>query len=153
MDNQRRACRALGLEPTHLVNVRQVHSSRVQRVTAADCGRLVGELDALITDEPGVPMILRFADCTPIILYDPVRRALGVAHAGWRGTLSRIAQRTAQAMVQAFGSRPADLLAGVGPSIGACCYEVGPEVAEATRATFGSDAGELLSDGTTAVLI
>jgi YfiH family protein len=91
------------------------------------------ETDALITSSRGVTLMLRFADCVPVLLYDPVRRVAGLAHAGWRGTVSGIARKTVQRMVSHYGCRPEDVLAGVGPSIGPCCYEVGEDVAEAVR--------------------
>jgi YfiH family protein len=80
--------------------------------------------------------MLRFADCVPILFYDPVRGAVGLAHAGWRGTVACIARATVRRMVEAFGCRPADIRAGIGASIGPCCYEVGDEVVEAARAAF-----------------
>jgi copper oxidase (laccase) domain-containing protein len=80
--------------------------------------------------------MLRFADCLPVLLYDPVRRAIGLAHAGWRGTLKGIAAKTALTMVEAYGSRPADIVAGLGPCIGPCCYQVGTEVIELVKAGF-----------------
>ncbi len=143
-------CAALGVDPAGVVCAQQVHGVEVARVGRAEGGRgyadrataVVGA-DALIADEPGVYLWLTFADCVPVLLYDPVRRAVGLAHAGWRGTVGHIAARTAEAMAREFGTRPADLIAGVGPAIGPCCYQVGPEVAEAVRAAF-PDAPDLL---------
>jgi polyphenol oxidase len=143
--NHARICESLGVRREELVTVHQVHSNRAMRVGAGDRGQHMGDLDGLLTDEPGVPLIMRFADCAPLLAYDPARHALGVAHAGWRGTLSKMGQQLVAAMVEQFGSRPADLLVGIGPSIGPCCYEVGDEVVEATRAAFGSDADALLA--------
>jgi len=137
-------CESLGLRRMDLVTVRQVHSDRVTRVTANDLGRRVGELDGIFTVEPNVPLILRFADCVPLLAYDPARGALGVAHAGWRGTLSKIGERLIAAMRGQLGCRPADLLVGIGPSIGPCCYEVGPEVVQAVREAFGPPGEHLL---------
>lgn len=135
-ENYERICAALGVRRGDLATARQVHSDRVARVTGADRGSNVGQLDGLITNEVGVALSLRFADCVPIIAYDPEHHALGVAHAGWRGTVSKIATRLVQAMGEAFGSRPERLIAGIGPSIGPCCYEVGSEVVEAARSAF-----------------
>jgi len=143
-ENHERICESLGVRRAELVTVHQVHSDRVMRVSAGDRGRRMGELDGMLTDEPGLPLIMRFADCAPLLAYDPANHALGVAHAGWRGTLSKIGQRLVIAMGEQFGSRPADLLLGIGPSIGPCCYEVGDEVVKATRAAFGADAEALL---------
>lgn len=137
--NYARICAELDIKQGDLTTVRQVHGNCMQRVGEADRGRLVGSLDGLITDTPGVALSLRFADCTPIMVYDPAHHALGVAHAGWRGTVSKIAVALVEAMVEAFNSRPAELLAGIGPSIGPCCYEVGSEVIMAAQAAFERD--------------
>jgi YfiH family protein len=88
-------------------------------------------VDALVTDTPGLPLALMYADCASVFLFDPVRRAIGLAHAGWRGTASEIALRTVETMADAFGSVPGELYAGLGPHIGPCCYAVGPEVVHA----------------------
>jgi YfiH family protein len=126
-----------------LVSPRQVHSAEVRHVGAGDSGRFIPDCDALITSEPGVPLLLRFADCVPILLYDPRRKAIGLAHAGWRGTVAGMAQAAVQAMVEALGSAPDDLVAALGPAIGPCCYEVGPDVTTAVEAAFGPDNGLL----------
>lgn len=127
---------ALGLSADQVVTARQVHGARVARVGWGEGGTVIPATDGLITEVPGVALLMRFADCVPVLLYDPQRNAIGLAHAGWRGALARVAAHTAQAMIHEFGCRPADLRASIGPSIGPCCYEVGPEVAEATRAAF-----------------
>ncbi len=131
---------AFGIEPAQVVCGRQVHGDHVARVTHAHGGQVLPATDALITDAPGLALMLRFADCTPVLLAAPRVGAVGLAHAGWRGTVARIAAKTALAMVAAFGCRPDEILAGIGPAIGPCCYEVGPEVEDAVRATFpGAD--------------
>lgn len=84
--------------------------------------------DALITRQRGVALAISTADCAPLLFFDPITEAIGVAHAGWRGTARGIAAATVAAMVKQFGSRPADILAGIGPSIGPCCYEVSDDV-------------------------
>jgi YfiH family protein len=86
--------------------------------------------DALMTQEPGVFLLVSFADCLPVLYFDPVQRVAAIAHAGWRGTSLGIARQTVQALAERFGSRPADLLVGLAPAIGPCCYEVGPDVLE-----------------------
>jgi YfiH family protein len=90
--------------------------------------------DAIVTDVPAVAPGVFVADCVPLLLYDPRQHALGVVHAGWRGTVALIAAAAVARMTEAFGTRPAELLAGIGPSIGPCCYEVGDEVIAAWRA-------------------
>lgn len=129
--NRRKFAAALGVRPERFTTCRQVHGSRVERVTEAMAGSgalaLAGTIDgtdALITDLPDLPLLLFFADCVPVLLADARTGAIGLAHAGWRGTAAGIAAQTALALQQEFGSRPEDILAAIGPSIGACCYEV-----------------------------
>lgn len=100
--------------------------------------------DIILTDNPEVTLFMRYADCAPILLYDPVQRAIGLAHAGWRGTVQKVGQAAVEAMQARYGTDPADLLAGIGPAIGPENYEVGPEVVAQVRAAFGPQAGELL---------
>lgn len=106
--------------------VHQIHSGMVHRATEAG---YVADGDALISDVAGLVLEVRTADCLPVLLVDPVRRVVAAAHAGWRGTVAGIAARTAAQMVAEFGCRWGDLQAALGPSIGPCCFEVGPEVA------------------------
>jgi hypothetical protein len=110
---------------------RQVHGNKVAVVTADSSGQVVPVADGLITGTPGIALMLRFADCQPILLYDPVRHVLGLVHAGWRSVAQGIARRAVEAMKTTFGSKPGDLVAGLGPAIGPCCYAVGQEVAAA----------------------
>ncbi len=109
----------------------QVHSNRVAAVTVEDAGTELPNTDGLVTNIPGVALLLRYADCQPILLYDPVVHALGLIHAGWRGVAQAIARRAVETMQETFGSRPQDLIAGLGPAIGPCCYTVGYNVASA----------------------
>ncbi len=135
-ENLRRASAALGLRREDLVSPNQRHTANVRQVGHADRGRIVTGYDILITDEPGVPLLLRYADCTPILIYDPVRRACALIHSGWRGTVQGAAQAAVAALSTAFGSRPADMIAAIGPAIGPCCYEVGQDVIDAVQAVF-----------------
>ena len=137
-ENHLRLCGALDVSRAALVSPRQVHSAMVRRVGPNDRGRFIPACDALITSATGVALLLRFADCVPIMLFDPQQKAIGLAHAGWRGTIAGIAQATVAAMMETLGSRPGDLIAAIGPAIGPCCYEIGPEVAAEARAAFGS---------------
>ena len=109
-----------------MASVRQIHSAIV---LAADCAGVAGEGDALVTNQPGVTVSVRTADCYPILLADPRNRAVAAVHAGWRGTAARIVAATLLEMRERFGTRAADVLAAIGPGIGPCCYEVGIEVA------------------------
>ncbi|MGD2027340.1 MAG: polyphenol oxidase family protein [Anaerolineales bacterium] len=100
--------------------------------------------DIILTDNPAVSLFMRYADCVPVLLVDPVRRAIGLVHAGWKGTVLRAAQRAVEAMGARYGTRPGDLLAAIGPSIGPERYEIGPEVAAQVREAFGAAADGLL---------
>ena len=144
--NHRAIYAALGADSGRVVSARQVHGDRVAGVNVTDAGRTLDATDALITDAPGLLMMLRFADCVPVWLYDPWHHAIGLAHAGWQGTAQRIAAKTVRAMGAAFGSRPEDLLAGLGPAIGPCCYEVGPDVIEPLCAAMPGQGEALLTD-------
>ena len=159
LENRRRFCRMVGAEPERTATCQQVHGDRVVRITAGEAGAgfadyagAIPDTDALITNEPGLPLMLFFADCTPILLADPVKRAVGLAHGGWKGTVKSIAARTVAAMAKEFGSDPADLLAAIGPSIGSCCYQVGEGVADQFREAFPDFSAEILEtrpDGST----
>lgn len=145
-ENRRRAFSALDRDPHSQYDVWQVHG---RDVVCADAPRPAEtphlKADAILTDRAEVTLAMRFADCVPILLYDPTQRVVGLAHAGWQGTLRRVAQAAVQAMHERYGSHPADLLAGIGPSIGAHHYEVGPEVAAQVQQSFGQDAAGLLA--------
>ena len=110
-----------------LATLKQVHSAAC--VPAAGRSGVIGEGDALLEDTPGSTVAVKTADCVPLLLADVRHRAVAAVHAGWRGTVEGIATRAMEAMRDRFGTGPADLHAAIGPAIGACCYEVGPEVA------------------------
>lgn len=101
--------------------------------------------DIIITDKPEVTLYMRFADCVPILLFDPVKKVIGIAHAGWQGTVKNVPMKAAQIMKQKFGSRSGDIIAAIGPSIGPESYEVGEDVASQVRKAFGVDASGLLN--------
>jgi YfiH family protein len=104
-----------------------VHGADVARVDSAPA--VIDDVDALITDRPGIGLFTTHADCFPIVLWDPIHSAVGLAHAGWRGTRAGVAVAALEAMGREFGTRPRDVRAGIGPGICGRCYEVGPEVA------------------------
>ncbi len=106
--------------------LKQTHSSDVIRAESSGC---LGEGDALATNLPGLTLEIRTADCIPILLIDPIHHAVAAIHAGWRGTKAEIARQTVEQMRNWYGSEPEQLLAAIGPGIGPCCFEVGPEVA------------------------
>jgi len=128
-------CSSLGISLANTVCCEQVHKTNVHMVTSADKGKgaysltdTIKDVDALITNEKNIPLMLFFADCTPLLIYDPVHEAIGAAHAGWRGTVGDIAGKTLTAMHKSYSTNPADCVAAIGPCIGQCCYEIGNEV-------------------------
>ena len=128
-ENHARIYAHLGTRGDRVASARQVHGNRVAEVNAAGGGQVRPNTDGLVTRTPEIGLLLRFADCQPVLLYDPENHALGLVHAGWRGVAQGIARRAVAAMQGAFGSRPEALLAGLGPAIGPCHYTVGKEVA------------------------
>jgi YfiH family protein len=126
---------AIGCSMADLIVSRQTHGTQVAIARHADRGRGLypafdgfPATDAMVTNDPSVALGTIVADCVPILIYDPIQHAIGLAHAGWRGTVGKIAAGTVATMAETFGSDPGDLVAGIGPSIGPCCYEVGREV-------------------------
>jgi hypothetical protein len=111
----------------NLATLKQVHSATC--VAAEGRSGVVGEGDALLENRPGAVVAIKTADCVPILLVDERQRAVAAVHAGWRGTVARIAEAAVDAMRSRFGSQPGDIHAAIGPGIGKCCFEVGPEVA------------------------
>ena len=149
-ENYRRLSAAIGTR-LGFAFTRQVHRTAVRRVYESDRREPYGptppECDGLITDVPGLPIIIFTADCIPILLYDRVKNAVGACHAGWRGTVADIAGETVRRMAEEFGSRPQDICAAIGPGIGACCFETGPEVPEAVRPLLGGEGDAFISQG------
>ena len=135
-ENYARLASAAGFGPGDFVLTRQVHGDRFETVTERSRGRGLDfpaedEYDGLVTECPGVALTGQLADCVPVLLFDPVRRAAAMVHAGWRGTALRVAEKGVFALKERFGCRPEDLLAAVGPSIGPCCFETDCDVPEA----------------------
>ncbi|MFN3705024.1 MAG: peptidoglycan editing factor PgeF [Thermoflexales bacterium] len=131
-ENTRRACATLGLRPERVASSWMEHGNRVRLVRAEDLRQPNHNqvcADALITAERGLALSLRFADCLPVLLFDPSQGAIGIAHAGWRGIVNGVLGETIRAMQRAFGSRPSDMIAGIGPGIGPQRFTVGAEVA------------------------
>ena len=118
----------------------------MRHVTADDAGkglwrdRDYPSVDGMVTDVPHLPLVVFSADCNVVLLYDPVRKAIGACHAGWRGTALGIAGKTVREMQRLFGSDPADIRAAIGPAIGQCCFETDGDVPEALRAALGDEA-------------
>lgn len=147
--NHRLVFQTANVSEKDVVTTHQVHSNHVVMV-GPNHHRLYRETDALITNVPGLMLMLRFADCVPVMLYDPVQMAVGLTHSGRLGTLARIVHHTIDRMCEEYGSQPSQLLASVGPSIGPCCYQVGPEVVAHVRAGLPDAEGALVQqvDGT-----
>ncbi|MEA3406539.1 MAG: peptidoglycan editing factor PgeF [Chloroflexota bacterium] len=143
--NHRAIYSALHIEAEDVVSAQQVHGARVALATAEDGGRTLEKADALISNTPGIVLMMRVADCVPIFFHSVQPAAVGLAHAGWRGTLKGVAGDTVRAMVSAFDCQPDELIVGLGPSIGPCCYEVGPEVVAQVREVFGAQTDCLLT--------
>ena len=144
-ENFRRFCAAVGTDPAGLVKNHQIHSAAVRPVGRDD--RLSDpaapgtfEADGLVTDQPGVCLTIFSGDCIPILLYDPVRRVVAAAHAGWRGTAAGIAARAVEAMSDRYGCDPGHILAAIGPGIGPCCFETHADVPDGLRAGLGERA-------------
>lgn len=130
---------ALSLDAERACTVWQVHGTQVVLARERPIDRKwLAQADAIITDIIDLPLNLRFADCVPVLLYDPAHHVLGLAHAGWRGTVGGVVAATLDALREAFGTDPQDVQAGIGPSIGPAHYQVGEEVVEAVRGAFGN---------------
>ena len=141
-ENYRRLAVALEVPVESFVFSDQTHTSHVKRVTAEDAGNGIvrenrfHDIDGLITSEEGVTLITFYADCVPLYFVDPVHRAIGLSHSGWRGTVARMGRETLHAMEREFGTQPSDVICAVGPSICQDCYEVSRDVAEQFMAEF-----------------
>lgn len=145
-ENHLRLAAALGYAPEAMVSTHQIHSDIIREAQAADAGlHLAGptpyECDALVTNQPGRPLIAYAADCIPILLYVPSvagrPAAVAVVHAGWRGTQQDIAAKTVQRLQQLYDVNPADCLAAIGPGIGGCCFSTHADVPQAMQQAFG----------------
>jgi YfiH family protein len=151
-ENYRRFCSAAGFRYESLVSSAQDHHTFVRRVGKEQCGIGIWKpkdrpsVDGLITNEPGVTLVTHYADCVPIFLLDPQKRAICLLHAGWRGTVAKIGAAGVQAMVREFDTRPQDLIAGIGPSIGPCCFEVDKPVQEAFAALTSLHPADFIRD-------
>lgn len=136
LENFRRIAGVLGCRPEDFICSDQTHTTNVRVTGRQDAGKGVirekdyTDVDGLITNEPGVVLATFYADCVPLYFVDPVKRAIGLSHSGWRGTVNRMGAKTIQMMQETYGSNPADLVTAIGPSICMSCYEVGSEVAE-----------------------
>lgn len=133
-ENMRRFVTAIGADPEKIVMSQQTHTTNVRVVTAADAGkgysreRDYTDVDGLVTNVPGLVLMTSYADCVPLYFVDPVHRAIGLSHSGWRGTVGHMGKATLDAMKETYGTDPADVYAAIGPSICQDCYEVSSDV-------------------------
>ena len=140
LESRRRFLSEVGLGAASLTVAGAVHGAAVARVDTPR--EVIDGVDALITDRPGIALFATYADCYPIVLWDPEHRAAGLVHAGWRGTEAGVARAAVKAMQKEFDARPEAIEAGIGPGICGLCYEVGPEVAGRFDARFTRPSGE-----------
>jgi YfiH family protein len=142
LENYRRLCGCVDIDINNLVLSAQTHTNNVEIVTKNDCGKGIFkdgfcDVDGLITNDSGVALVTQYADCTPLLFYDPVNRVVATSPSGWRGTVQQIGRRTVEVMTEKYGSRPEDIIAAVGPAIGRCCYEVDdPVINEIKKLSF-----------------
>ena len=153
LENYRRVAQALGTSIDHIVTSDLTHTTNARPVGKEDLGKGITrprdykDVDGMITDQPGVLLATFYADCVPLYFVDPVHKAIGLSHSGWRGTVGRMGQATVEAMERSFGSQPKDLLCAIGPSICQDCYEVSRDVAEAFIFAFPTHEKEILQAG------
>jgi len=143
LKNRERLAATLGIPLDHFTIGRQIHSGNVTIISeelrgkgCAHHNEAINATDAMVTNMPDICLIILVADCVPMLFFDPVTGVIGVAHAGWHGTLQCVAQNTIRTMEKAFGSSPQDIVVGMGPSIGPCCYEVGLEIISRVESIF-----------------
>ena len=153
LENFRRISEVMGIPEDRFAFAQQTHTLNVRRVTEADAGKgfvrlrdYYTDTDGLVTDVPGLALGVFFADCVPLLFADPVRRAIGVSHSGWRGTAGRMGEVTVRRMTSEFGCRPQDIICAIGPSICESCYEIGEDVAEQFRRAFAGDVNGILRE-------
>lgn len=154
MENFNRMAAALGVAADRMVLTWQTHTTNIRTVTEADAGKGIirerdyRDIDGLITNVPGITLVTFYADCVPLYILDPVHKAIGLSHSGWRGTVNQMGRETLLKMAHEYGTRPADVVAAIGPCICQDCYEVGDEVAGAFQRQFGQRSQRLLkADG------
>ena len=153
MENYRRIAAALDMRVEDMVLSDQTHTTNVRVITEEDRGKGIlkpqdyRDVDGMITNVPGLVLVTSYADCVPLYLVDPVRKAIGLSHSGWKGTVGHIGQKTVWKMHEVYGSEPKDIVAAIGPSICQSCYEVSEDVAEAFKTNFAeNEAKDILLD-------
>lgn len=153
MENYRRIADALQIDVNKIVTSDQTHTTNVRVVTEKDAGKGITkprdykDVDGMVTNIPGLVLATFYADCVPLYFVDPVKKAIGLSHSGWRGTVNKMGKVTVETMTREYGSNPADIITAIGPSICQECYEVSEDVAEAFASAFPSK--EILKKGRT----
>ena len=143
LENHRRIAESIGFDYKKIVTSNQTHTTNIRVVTEEDAGKGIviprdySDIDGLITNVPGLPLATYYADCVPVFFLDPVKKAIGLSHSGWRGTVGRIGAKTVKLMHDSYGSSPEDIICCIGPSICVNCYEVSEDVAEEFIKAFG----------------
>ncbi len=135
-ENIRRIASAIGVEPENMVFTHQTHTVNVAVVKEKDEGRRFPETDGMVTNVPGICLVTFYADCVPLYFVDPVKKAIGLSHSGWRGTVRKMGKVTVEKMREAYGCKPEDIVAAIGPSICQDCYEVSGDVIEEFQKNF-----------------
>jgi len=145
-ENYSRLCKALGIKTDSIVCSTQVHGTDIRIVKSSDCGKLLQDnphkSDGLITQTPGIALMVFTADCVPILLFDPIKNAAAAVHAGWRGTAANIAGEAVSKLKENFGCSPADIKAAIGPCISKCCFETDSDVPDALTDALGHSAAD-----------
>lgn len=147
-ENYNRMGKAIGFSPEKLVFSNQIHETTIHMVTLEDIGKgyqkpVMQGNDGLVTKEKGIPLVTFYADCVPLLFYDPVQRVIGMAHSGWRGTVARIGAKMVKVMKEQYNSQPEDICTVIAPSICQNCYEISEDVAEAFRREFSDSKSTL----------
>lgn len=139
-ENYRRLCKTVGINNENTVFSKQVHGTNIVTITSDNANNFRSgdreECDGFITREKNIALVTVYADCVPIFLFDPVKKIIALVHSGWRGTVSKIADKAVQKMIDIYNCNPEDILAGIGPSIGECCFEVDVDTANMFREAF-----------------
>ncbi|MEZ3485846.1 MAG: peptidoglycan editing factor PgeF [Lachnospiraceae bacterium] len=135
-ENCRRMAKAVGVDPADFTYTNQTHTTNVAVVEKQDRGRRFMDTDGMVTDVPGICLVTFYADCVPLFFVDPVHRAIGLSHSGWRGTVGKMGRVTLKLMEDRYGTKPSQVLAAIGPSICRDCYEVSADVIEKFRENF-----------------
>ena len=148
LENYRRMADALDMRVEDMVLSDQTHTTNVRVIIEEDRGKGIlkpqdySDVDGMITNVPGLVLVTSYADCVPLYFVDPVRKAIGLSHSGWKGTVGYIGQKTVEKMHEVYGSEPKDIVVAIGPSICQSCYEVSEDVAEAFRTNFAENEAE-----------